>query len=317
MKTASSQIKAVGVLLLLAVMSLSACSDQKKKTGKVLARVNGEPITALQLEAELDYANDAKGAGQQQPLREQALEALIDRQILLDEALRNKLDRDPKLMQVIDRFRTQAIVQAYLESIGASWGKPSKAEIDAYFQAHPELFAHRKIFSVQQLSIADQDLSPSLKAMMDSAKSLGQVAVWLEKNGIPYGKARLSYTSAELPPEIAGKLQKLDRNRLFVMKDGQQDQLCALTELKESPVTEEVAVAQIERYLLNKRMQEVAAGEIARLRSLTKLEYVDKPAAMVAEKGPALTATLPGKKAVAARDGVHDTHAEHDMAGLK
>ncbi|WP_253273558.1 EpsD family peptidyl-prolyl cis-trans isomerase [Collimonas arenae] len=318
MKIVSSQIKGVGILLLLTAVSLSACGDQKKKTGKVLARVNGEPITALQLETELSYANDAKKAGQQQPLREQALEALIDRQILLDEALRNKLDRDPKLMQIIDRFKTQAIVQAYLESIEAGRGKPSKAEIHAYFQGHPELFAHRRIFNVQQLSIAEQDLTPSLKSTMDSAKTLNQVAAWLQKNGVPYEVAKLSYTSAELPPEVAGKLQQLGSNRLFVVKDGGKGLLCALTESRESPVTEEIAGAQIERYLLNKRMQEVAAAEIARLRALTKLEYVDKPAAQVVEGNAALATGLPDKKV--AEKNVADkknTHAMQDMAGLK
>ncbi|WP_211461622.1 EpsD family peptidyl-prolyl cis-trans isomerase [Collimonas silvisoli] len=294
--------KGMAALMLLAAISLTACGDQKKKTGKILARVNGDEITAQQLDAELQHASGAaEEKGTQRPARKQVLEALIDRQVLLEEALRKKLDRDPKLLQVIERFKTQAIVQAYLEAKGESLAKPSKAEIDAYFQDHPELFAHRKVLDIEQLAIAAQDFSEPLKAEMDTAKSLNQMAAWLEQHNVAYVKTQLTYSSADLSAEIIGKIKKLGRNHLFVMQDGQQALLCALTELRESPVTGDIASAQIERYLLNKKMQEVAAAEIARLRSLAKLEYVDKSAGLAAEESPA-PAGLPGKQSAAAEN---------------
>lgn len=281
--------KSLAMLMLLAAMSLSACGDQKNKTNKVLTRVNGHEITAAQLEAELQYASGTaeENAVQRQTMRKQAMEALIDRQVLLEEALRNKLDRDPKLLQVIERFKTQAIVQAYLESKGANLAKPSKAEIDAYFQAHPELFAHRKVLDIEQLAIAAKDFSGALKSEMDTARSLDQMVSWLERHGIAYVKTQLTYTSADLPAEIIGKIKNLGRNHLFVMQDGKQNLLCALTELRDSPVTGDAATAQIERYLLNKKMQEIAAAEIRRLRSSAKLEYVDKSAGLITEEPPA------------------------------
>jgi len=317
MSTAFSQRKAVGIALLLTVVSLSACGDKEKNTGKVLARVDGKPITAFQLETELKYAGGAKGMEQHPPVRGQALEALIDRQILLDEAMRNKLDRNPKLIQVVNRFKTQAIVQAYLESIEANRVKPSRAEVDAYFKAHPELFANRKIFNIQQLSIVDRDLSLPLKTMMDSSRSLDQIESWLKKHAIAYDKGKLSYTSGELPPDVAERLQKLRHNRFFILKDGQRDRLCMLTEWKDSPVTEEIAYPQIERYLLNKKMQEVSAAEIARLRSAAKIEYVEKPAALIVENTSTLVMTLPGqpKTTAANAPAVHaDRHFVQDKS---
>lgn len=292
------------MLVLLTAMSLSACGDQKKIASKILVRVNGDEITAHQLEAELLHAGGTQeeSVAQQQALRKQALEALIDRQVLLDEALRNKIDRDPKVMQIVDRFKTQAIVQAYLESKAANLAAPSKAEVAAYFQAHPELFAHRKVLDIKQLTIAAENFNGQLKSVMDSAKSLDQVAAWLGAHNIGYVKTQLSYASADLPPEIVGKLQSLGRNHLFVMKDGKRDLLCALTELRDSPVTAEAATAQIERFLFNKKMQQAAAAEITRLRSLAKLDYVDKPAALIVEEDAPASAALPGGQATTARN---------------
>ncbi|WP_211441885.1 EpsD family peptidyl-prolyl cis-trans isomerase [Collimonas humicola] len=284
--------------MLLTVINLSACDDQKKKSGQVVARINGEEITAPQLEAELRYASRLQddGAAPRQAMREQAVEALIDRQLLLGEALRNKIDRDPALILIIERFKTQAIVQAYLESKAGNQEQPGKAEIDGYFQAHPEMFSRRKVFEVEQLIIADQDFSAPLKAMMDTSKSLSQVAAWLQKNKIAHVQRQYSYSSADLPPEVGNRLQTLGRSRLFVMKDGQRDLLCALTELRDSPVAADAARPQIERYLMNKKMQEIALAEITRLRSAAKLEYMEKPAGSIDSRGMPVAATSPGKQ---------------------
>jgi EpsD family peptidyl-prolyl cis-trans isomerase len=279
-------LRAAGILILLG--AVSACNDQnrEKNTSKVLVQVNGGDITARQLEAEL-WSAGGTASVQQPAVRKQALEALIDRQVLLDEALRNKIDRDPKVIAIVERLKTQAIVQAYLESKASNLARASKAEIDAYFDAHPELFAHRKVLDITQLTVAAKDFGGSLKAVMDRAGSLDQVALWLRQHHVHFEKTQRSYTSAEVPVEMLGSLQHLGQKRLFVMqdKDGGQDQLCALNDVRDSPVTRDAATAQIERYLLNKKMQDVAAAEITRLRASAKLVYVEAQPAVMVEEG--------------------------------
>lgn len=282
--SSAHRINGVGILMLLlplAAMGLSGCSDRDKNTSKILVRVNGGEITAHQLDAELASAGTAQDGGGTAAAvgptaRKQALEALIDRKILLGEAERNKVDRDPKVVQTIERYKTQTIVQAYLESEAGTTVRPSKEDIDNYFRSHPELFAHRKVLDISQLSIASQDFSQSLKAVMDAGTSLSQVEAWLTAHKIAYVKNAVSYTNADLPAEVFSKLQNLGGNHLFVLKDGERDLLCALTDLVDSPIPASQAASQIERFLLNKKMQEVAATEIARLRPLAKLDYVDK-----------------------------------------
>src|SRR6267142_1395503 len=179
----SAMLRAAGMLILLG--AVSACNDQnqEKNTSKVLVQVNGNDITARQLEAELWSAGGAASVPKP-AMRKQALEALIDRQVLLDEALRNKIDRDPKVIAIVERLKTQAIVQAYLESKASNLARASKPEIDAYFDAHPELFAHRKVLDITQLTVAAKDFGGSLKAVMDRAGSLDQVALWLRQHHV-------------------------------------------------------------------------------------------------------------------------------------
>ena len=84
---------------------LGACGDKAadRKPGQALASVNGAEVTVLQLNEELQRANVA--ANQQDTTSKQLLQVLIDRQLLQDAAARENLDRDPKVMQAVDRAR--------------------------------------------------------------------------------------------------------------------------------------------------------------------------------------------------------------------
>jgi peptidyl-prolyl cis-trans isomerase C len=305
----SAMLRAAGVLILLGAVSACNDHDQEKNTSKVLVQVNGDDITARQLEAELWSAGGTSAPVRQPAVRKQALEALIDRQVLLDEAIRNKIDRDPKVIQIVDRLKTQAIVQAYLESKAANVATASKSEMDAYFDAHPELFAHRKVLDVTQLTVAAKDFSTPLKVAMDRARSLDQVALWLRQHHIDYTKNQRSYSSAELPVEMLGRLRNLDRSRLFVMqdKDGGQAQLCVLNDVRDNPVSRDAASAQIERYLLNKKMQDVAAAEVARLRASAKLVYLEASPTMMVEEDTGAAALPSASTSASAAHGIAES----------
>ena len=94
------------------VVFVSACSSKaEQKPGQALASVNGEEITVMQLNDELSRSNAP--ATQQEAARKQALEALIDRQLLIGEAAKEKVDRDPRVVQAIERARSVILAQAY------------------------------------------------------------------------------------------------------------------------------------------------------------------------------------------------------------
>lgn len=298
-----ARARVLGMLALIGAMSVSACSGKEKKLGQALVRVDSDDITVHQLNAELVHANASleEHAGQKDAMRKQILEALIDRQVLLSEALRNKMDRDPNVIQAIERFKAQILAQAYLQKKITNLDKPGKAEIDDYYRHHPEFFARRRVFEMKQLIVAAKDFNAPLNTAMDAAKSLDDVAAWLDLRKIEYARSQSSPSTADLPPEILGKLERLEKGQLFVLKDGLRNMLCSLVYMKDSPVTEEAAAPQIERYLLNKKSQEVATAEIARLRASAKLEYLGKSDETVVEERSAVpgSAAPVSEKAVA------------------
>ncbi|WP_317201428.1 EpsD family peptidyl-prolyl cis-trans isomerase [Janthinobacterium sp.] len=280
-------------LVVLAAAGLSACGgDKTKKPGQALASVNGEEVTILQLNEELQRSGAQ--ASQQAVASKQLLEALIDRQLLQNEAAKDKTDRDPKVMQAIERAKALIVAQAYMQKRVGNVAKPSPAEVDDYFAKNPGFFSQRKQFDMRELVVASADMGAEAKAAMDAAKSLEEVAVWLDAHKVKFARTQLSRTSADLAPELSAKLLAMPKGQLFIIKEGDRSMLISIAEIKDNPVTLEVARPQIEQFLFNKKNKEAADAELARLRAAAKIEYFNKageatppPVAPLVKQAPA------------------------------
>jgi EpsD family peptidyl-prolyl cis-trans isomerase len=327
--------------LILVAATLSACGDKakEKKPGQALASVNGEEVTMLQLNEEMQRAGVAPG--QQDTANKQLLQVLIDRTLLEEAAAKENLDRDPKVMQAIDRAKSLIIAQAYLQKRIGNVQQPSQSEIEDYFNKHPEFFSNRKQFSMNELVIAANDMTPDLKAASDHAKSLEEVAVWLDAHKVKYGRSQITRSTADVPPQLTEKLLGQPKGQLFVVKEGPRAMFISVTEVKDAPVSLPVAAPQIAQYLVTEKNKELASAELQRLRGNAKIEYLNKsmapdastrttpagspPSSAVAGASPAATAgtAAPGATGVTPgaapgdNAGADKAALDRGVAGLK
>lgn len=260
------------VLIVVASAGLAACGNKDKKASQSLVRVNGEDITVLQLNYELQHTNGP--AGNQEVLSKQLLETLIDRQLLVNEAMLKKIDRTPEVMLAIERAKSQIIAQAYMQNVTSEVAKPSKADVNEYFQKHPQFFSKRKEFILTQLIIPNENLSDELKMVIKSAQNIEEVAEWMDKHGVQYDRGQTTRSSMDLPAEAVRKLLELPKGQLFIVHEGDNRVLNVIDSIKDSPVTESKAAPLIERFLANKGIKDAEDMVIAQLRSRAKIEYL-------------------------------------------
>jgi peptidyl-prolyl cis-trans isomerase C len=284
-------------LALAAAGALAGCGDRSApaKPGQALASVNGAEITVLQLNEELQRAGVT--AAEQEAASKQLLQVLIDRQLLQNEAAKENLDRDPKVLQAIERARALIIAQAYLQKRMGNAARPTAAEVEDYFNKHPQYFLNRKQFVMNELIVAARDLTPEVRAAVDAAASLEEVAAWLDARKIGYGRGQVTRSTADLNPLVSERLLAKPKGQLYVVKEGERVVLLAVAEVKDAPVTLQAASQQIEQFLIKQKNKELAAAELARLRSGARIEYLNKSLALDS-KTPAQAA--PG--AAAAQD---------------
>ncbi|MRW86266.1 peptidyl-prolyl cis-trans isomerase, EpsD family [Pseudoduganella sp. FT26W] len=302
--------------LLLAAAGLSACGDKAaKKPGQSLASVNGNEITVLQLNEELQRSGVAPA--QQEVASKQLLEALIDRQLLLEQAEKDKLDRDPKVVQAVERAKALILAQAYVQKKVGTIAKPTLAEVEDYYQKNPSFFTGRKQLDMRQLVLASRDVDAPLKTVMDGAKSLEEVATWLDAHKVRYARAQLSRATTDLPQELAGKLLAMPKGQLFIIKEGERSLLISIADIRDTPVSMEAATPQIEQFLVNKRTKEATDAELARLRAAAKIEYLNKPAAPAAAPAASAPAAAPVAPAPAPAASAPAEAMDRGVAGLK
>lgn len=270
--------QAAWVAAWLALWLLAGCDSKPQTAGPALVRVNGHHIDAQQVEREAArVAATVDGTS-----REKLLETMIDRQLLKDEALRRHLDRDPQVKLALEQATTSILAQAWLQAKVEQTGKPSAAEIETYYRAHPAQFAGRKIYELRQLLLTEKDFSDELKKVVDGAQTLEDAAAWLDGRGIRYAQGRLVRGSDELPAAVESRLRDIEKGRLFILNDGRNVILMCIEGVRERPLGIDAATAGITEALLREKRERLADVERGRLRAAARIEYPGMPALRLA-----------------------------------
>jgi EpsD family peptidyl-prolyl cis-trans isomerase len=309
---------ASGALALLLVAGLSACGDkQEKSPGQAVASVNGTEITVLQLNDELQRAGVP--AARQEEGSKQLLQSLIDRQLLLDAAGKDKIDRDPKVVQSIERARALIVAQAYMQK---HLGTPTKAtpqQVKEYYDQHPVYFTERRQLDMRQLVFATSEAGPDFAKAVDGIKTIDEAAALLEARKVGFTRAQVSRTTADLPPEVSQRLLALPKGQLFIVREGERSVLTQIVDIKPASVDLGTATPQIEQYRNNTRSKELATAEMARLRAAAKIEYLNKNLAPTPGATSAAGAAAPAAPVAApgATDAADEAAKARGVSGLR
>ena len=103
-------------------------------------------------------------------------------------------------MQQIEAARREIISRAYLEKIGEGAPKPTPAEIKAYYEKHPALFAERRIYNLQEVDIeAAPAQVEALRATLASAKTFSVFVDYLKANNIKFQGTEGVRAAEQLP----------------------------------------------------------------------------------------------------------------------
>ncbi len=160
------------VTLFVALGLLAACGKKAPDTGKTLATVNGEAIT------ERDYENYLRlRQTQQEPIvdkekeKQVVLNEMIDRIVLSQYAVENKLDQEPDNYLLMKRVRENILVQAAIRK--ALKDQPvTDEDLKKRFQQEVEK-THKTEYKVRHILVKTED---EAKAIIGQLKKGGNFA---------------------------------------------------------------------------------------------------------------------------------------------
>jgi EpsD family peptidyl-prolyl cis-trans isomerase len=256
-------------------MALSACEPPATATqNAVAAKAGGEIISEDELGravARLGTLSPAESA----QARGKVLEALIDQHLVSKAARDARLDTLPDVALALQQAQRQVLVEAYMERLFKDVAAPTEAEINDYYARHPELFAQRKLYRIQELEL---HLAPTrvaeVEARLKQSRSLAEFSDWLGAQGIE-GKAGVTVKPAEqIPTTMLAQLVNMKAGQAVVVPMGENRiSVLQLQGSQLQPVTLEQAKGAIERVLLGEKRKVLLETEVRRLRASGKLEY--------------------------------------------
>ena len=267
--------------LTLALTSGCTPDGEGKTSSPVAAKVNGDEITVQQIDQALSRAGNIPDA-QQKQAQKQVLERLIDQQLLVQQAVRSKLDRDPHVVALVDAAKRQIYAQAYLEQALKGAPKSTAQQVKAFYLEHPELFEDRRLYRLKEMAIAvPPELQTQLRAEMDrlerlrdKASIMSQLAGWLQSHNVKF-QTNLSVQAAEqLPSEVVAKIHQMKDGDFLVVPRGNAVVVTQLDRSQRAPLSEDQATPYIEQMLQHRKRLDLSGETLNRLRASAKLEYV-------------------------------------------
>lgn len=310
------------ILVFPLVFGLAACGSKEaeKPASQVAAKVNSGEISVHLI----NYVLTRTGVGASTPemapkIRRQVLDRLVDQELAVEQAVEKKLDRSPDVLMAVDAARREILARAYLEQITGALAKPTAEEARKYYAEHPQLFAERRIYNIEEIMLpAVAGVAEQLGEMLNAGKSMDDVVNWLKSKDIKFSGGSATRPAEQIPLELLPKIHTLKVGQIVVITNPQAITVMRIAAAQSAPVTEDAALPRIQQFLGNLRTAEALKQELKQLKDKAKITYMGEFANTEYSAVAPQAGTLPSPATdVSALKPPTDAAIEKGIAGLK
>jgi EpsD family peptidyl-prolyl cis-trans isomerase len=240
----------------LAAVIVASCS-QGAPGKDVAAVVAGETITVAELDREMATSGAPKTSDP--AVRRAVLDTIIVRKLLAKAARAEKLDKTPEALAA-KRIADETF-DAGLDRVAtiARTPRPTPAEVKAYIAAHPEMFAHRTGYLIEQLQVPRRH-TPDLFEALRPTKTLEAAEAVLKARQLPYRRVVLPMDTLRADPRISEAVARLPAGEPFIMPSPGGFTVNRVRGSQVSPVTggraEAIAAERIQTERINKALRD-------------------------------------------------------------
>lgn len=279
----------IGLLIALLFL-VTACDHGKDKiAGQVVVKVNSNEITVHEINAVLARTPNVSPRLAEKA-KKRILDELVQQELAAQNAIATKLDRSPDVVLAMEMAKRRILARAYLQHIGAAHFAPTEDEIKKYYMDHPELFAQRRLYTVNEISVAPNNriTAGQLQQAVNSG-NMRKIEEWLISQDAQFVARRVVRASERIPLRLLPTLRSMKHGEIRVLKgkDGGALIVVEVVATESAPIDEKAAALAIRRFLSNERAKETIAAEMNRLNKEGKIKYLGVFAKEFSDMAPA------------------------------
>lgn len=253
-------------------LAMAGCNSGDGKD--VLATVGSEKITEQQVKTEIQLAGAANP--DDPAIRKAALEQIIARKLLAQEARADKLDKTPAA--AVARAAAIETYEANLQrtAMMAQLPKPTTADAATFIQAHPEMFAERRGYVIERLNVVAKP-DPGLVEALKPAKTFEAVEAVLQARKISYTRSASQIDTLRAAPQLTATLSRLEPGEPFVVPEANGFTVGRVRDSRVQPITGEAATRIASEILYSQRQTTKMKERLDALKA-EKVKYVEAKA---------------------------------------
>ncbi|MCP9222075.1 hypothetical protein MKP08_04855 [Erythrobacter sp. LQ02-29] len=225
-------VRLIPAIVMLGV--LSGCGSDAEPEGQVAATMDGQEITQTQVNAEMSGFGDIDPS-QRQAAANQALDQILGRVALADEARERGLDKTPAGAIELQKAQDIALINMLRQDIRSKVPKPSAEEAQQFVADNPGMFQNRFVTIVEQLVVPQ--ISPDLVKKMEPIDDLPGIEALLNANGVTYRTTMGAVDSITLAPEVVKAISGMGVGAVYIMPQGNGVRINAIRSRQTIPIT--------------------------------------------------------------------------------
>lgn len=264
------------LILSLALLFISSCSDNDKPAAtQIVAKVNDDEISVHQLNnsmaqmPQIAPENLAK-------VRLELVGKLVNEQLAVQQAMLQKLDRSSEVMMQIEAARREILTKAYLKQVVASLPKPSPEDTKKFYVSHPELFAERRIYNLQQITLPNPHPPQAQIQLLIAGKTMTEIVSTLKQNNIVFTAGAATRAAEQIPLTTLTALAKSQDGQISIIESPQSITIARVEASQLAPLNEESAFQRIPQYLMNDQAKLAINDKLIQLKSAAKIVYMNE-----------------------------------------
>jgi EpsD family peptidyl-prolyl cis-trans isomerase len=254
-----------------AMLALTLAGCDKKAEGQVAAVVNGEEITLQEVNAEIGTAELPNGVDKA-PIRQQALQRVIDRHLLAQAAKKEGLDKDAEYLVRRRALDEALLVQMLAKKIGSTIKIPAGAKVDEFIKQRPLMFGGREILKLDRIQFAMPKDVKSLTPL-ESAHSMDAVAAELQKLGIAFERGEGEIDTARMDPNVLRQIAALPSGEPFILPQGNLVTAAVISGRRPLPMLGDSARPIAANTLREEELGQAVQRRLKAARAEAKIEY--------------------------------------------